>query len=177
MLRHTQPVSPSVGLQGVGQVLLKLLVKLPSPALAWIPERCGADHAVLKLRAAVETPPLSVPTCSLSPPQPETYRKGIAMCDPAQAAGLPLPGVKSHNQHRVRMEGRSLLGVLIYTTGTWLLEGSWVAMTQDASGVISGACISYTVSTDSPETGAKSRWLCIDSFPLGTTFSHRKDKG
>lgn len=41
--RQEQPVSPYVGLQGVGQLLLKLLVKLPSPALAWIPELCGAD--------------------------------------------------------------------------------------------------------------------------------------
>lgn len=65
--RHSQCLR-SVGLQGVGQVLLKLLVKLPSPALAWIPEPCGAGCTVQKLRAVVETPALSFPTCSLSPP-------------------------------------------------------------------------------------------------------------
>lgn len=42
-------MSPYVGLQGVGQFLLKLLVKLPSPALAWIPELCGANFTDQKL--------------------------------------------------------------------------------------------------------------------------------
>lgn len=42
-------MSPYVGLQGVGQLLLKLLVKLPNPALAWIPELHGADFTDQKL--------------------------------------------------------------------------------------------------------------------------------
>lgn len=57
----TASVFRGVGLQGVGQVLLKLLVKLPSPALAWIPELHGAGCMVQKLSAAWETPALSFP--------------------------------------------------------------------------------------------------------------------
>lgn len=102
--QQEQPVSPYMGLQGVGQLLLKLLVKLSSPALAWIPEFCGADFTDQKLRVAAETPAVSFPICNLSPTQSETQREGVAvMCAPEQAAGLPLPSVKRHNQCRARI--------------------------------------------------------------------------